>query len=85
MVCEEFLKNIGNAAVLLGFMVAVDSIAANTMNKNSISVLLGYARLTAAIVIAQSLKKMIIKNTLEEDEDIEEDGDYSDDGGRCDS
>ena len=61
MACEEFLKNLGNAAVILGLTVLVDSIAANTMNKNSIPVLFGYARLTAAITIAQSVKKIITK------------------------
>ena len=96
MACEEFLKNVRDAVTIFEIAVVVDFITKNTMKEDSISILLGYARLTAAIIVASSVKKIIMnENTLEEVEDVdieeeqteeEEDGiSSSDDGGRCDS
>ena len=63
------------------------------MKENNISVLLGYARLTAASIVASFVKKIIMnENTLEEEEyedvdlDLEEEEDGSNSsnaGGRC--
>ena len=90
MACEEFLKNVRDAVTIFEIAVVVDFITKNTMKEDSISILLGYARLTAAIIVALSVKKIIMnENTLEEEEDEdvdseeEEDGiSSSDDGGR---
>ena len=90
MVCEEFLKNLRDVVAIFGIAVVADSIAKNTMKEDSISILLGYARLTTAIIVVSSVKKIIMnENTLEEEEDEdvdseeEEDGiSSSDDGGR---
>ena len=90
---SEFLKNLRDAVAIFGIAVVVDSIAKNTMKEDNISILLGYARLTAVIIIASSVKKIIMnENTLEEEYvevkegDIEEDNDgvsSSDAGGMC--
>ena len=91
---KNFYKNLRDAVAIFGIKVVVDSIAKNIMKEDNISILLGYARLTAAIIIALSVKKIIMnENTLEEEEDVdseeeeeeEDDSSCSDDGGRCSS
>ena len=68
MVCEEFLKNLRDAVAIFGIAVVVDSIDKNIMEEDSISILLGYAKLTAAIVVASSVKTIIMnENTLKEE------------------
>ena len=51
MVFEEFLNNLRDATVVFGLMAVVDSMAVNTMKGNSVSALLGYARITAALIL----------------------------------
>ena len=91
MVCEDFLKDLRDAVAIFGIAVLVVLAAKQTLKENNVSILLGYARITAALIIASSVKKIIMdgENTLEEVEDKYSDIDSedgissSDDGVRC--
>ena len=71
MTWEEFLKNLKDAAVFISLIAIADTIATSTARENNIAILLGYARITAAIIITLSVKKLIMKEEEEYEYEVE--------------
>ena len=72
MSCDKFLKNLKDAAVFLSLVAIVDTIAVKAARENNMAVLSAYARITAAFIVASSVKKLIMEEEEEYDDEDED-------------
>ena len=71
MASENFLRELKNVVVFASLIAITDTIATSTTHENMVA-LLGYERTAAAIIVALTVQKLIIKEEESEYEEVED-------------